>query len=440
MAIFSFSVHHLSHGLDAVARAHTRAGDLAHDLLETIDKTHGCVVIPTCNRLDLLVEANEEAGTGLERFLARRLAVADIVMRRDHDAIEHVVRVAAGLDSLVVGEREVSGQVRRALTVAHRDSTSSVALTRLLQGALRTSRIIAQLTGLASQGRSVVAAALDIVASERALAGCRALIVGTGAYAGAAVAALRSRGVLDIACYSSSGRAQHFASGHDLEAVSQGGLVDAMAEADLVITCRGLGSPVVMRSDVEAACDQRSGELLILDLALNRDLEDDARRVPGVRVITMEEVRRQVPDVAQRQVERAEELVAEGVGAIESDLRERAATPVVRAVRAYVDAALETEMARLPSEGTIEASQARQALRRLAAKMAHTPTVRAREAACQGATTAFARAVEQVIGVTVAPSSVNRVDPSEGDWDALACPVTGLTTDDLARNNEKEKQ
>lgn len=429
MGISTYTVHHATHGLEQVARAHTHAVGLAADLLAE-PEVAGVVVIPTCNRLEVLLDSDASPALGLR--LATRLGVPDPTLRCSTDAITHIVRVAAGLDSLVIGEREVSGQVRRALTVAHNARTASPALTRILQGALTTSRRIAQLTGLASQGRSVVAAGLDLAGPL----GTRALIVGTGAYAGATVAALRARGILDIACYSSSGRAATFAAGHDLRVVPPGGLVEALAAADLTVTCRGLGSPVVTLADIRAARAARGGDLLILDLALRRDLEAGAETEDGVRVITMEDVRQAVPDVDGSQVTRAETLVAEGVAHIETELRSRAAVPAVKAVREFVTRALEDEIARLPADDMLTRDDTVRALRRLAARLAHTPTIRAREAAAGGRADEFVGALKQVMGLVVDHPAHPHGLPA--DWEGERCPVTGLGLDDLATTPTEE--
>ncbi|MBD3689597.1 glutamyl-tRNA reductase [Nanchangia anserum] len=425
MAICSYTVHHATHGLDTVAAAHAHLDGLAGDLIER-PGVDGIVVIPTCNRLEVLLDAARD--DALDRHVATRIDVETPTRYEGHDAIRHIVRVAAGLDSLVVGEREVSGQVRRALTVAHNHHTATPALTRIIQGALTTSRRIAQLTGLSSQGRSVVAAGLDLVGDT--LAGRRALIVGTGAYAGATVAALRARGVLDIRVYSSSGRARDFARGHDLVPVDADDLAEALAHADLTITCRGLGSPALTRADIRRARRERDSDLVILDLALRRDIEAGSENEPGVRVITMADVRAAVPDAESHQVARALTLVDEGVAEIESELRSRAAVPAVRAVREFITAALDDEIARLPATATLSRDDALRSLRRLAARLAHTPTIRAREAAEGGRTDAFVDALHEVMGLVV---DYPRSDRAGGatDWDEARCPATGLSVTDL---------
>lgn len=426
MGMSTYTVHHLTHGLDTVAHAHARVEGLAADLVAD-DAVRGVVVIPTCNRLEVILDAADCPHLDLK--VTGRLDVADATKRSGTEAIGHIVRVACGLDSLVVGEREVSGQVRRALTVAHNTCTASPVLTRVLQGALTTSRRVAQLTGLASQGRSVVACGLDLADPD--LAGKRVLLVGTGAYAGATVAALRARGVFDISVYSTSGRAELFARGHDLAAVPADGLVDALAGADLTVTCRGLGSPVLRLVDLRAARAARTGDLTVLDLALRRDLEAGAEEEPGVRVVTMADVRAAVPDVASTQLERAEALVAEGIADIENDLRTRAAVPAVKAVRAFITEALNDEIDRLPAGPSLRRDDAIRALRRLAGRLAHTPTIRAREAAEGGRTQEFVDALEQVMGLVVDHPLTTMPGRDDG-WDTATCPATGLRLDDLA--------
>lgn len=127
------------------------------------------------------------------------------------------------------------------------------------------------------------------------------------------MAALRAKGVQDIAVYSTSGRAERFASGHDLEPVAKDQLVTALQAATLIVTCRGMGAPVLTKEEVGRALELSSGEKTILDLALQTDIEDGVADLERVKVINLEEISAHVPEAGKAQVERAEEIVSEGV-------------------------------------------------------------------------------------------------------------------------------
>ena len=317
MGLSSYSVHHLRHGLNAVAAASSTTDGLPEDLLQRLPEVMGVLPLSTCNRVEIVIETapaiSSEQLAAVDRYIQSRLGTI-CEIRRDRQVLEHLFTVACGLDSMVVGEREISGQLRRALRVATQERISSATITRACQGALTTSRRIAQLTGIASQGRSVVACGLEIVAERiDPLAGTPTLLIGTGSYAGAAVAALRAKGVQDISVYSTSGRAERFAYGHDLQPVAKDRLVAALEAATLIVTCRGMGSPVLTKEEVQRALALSSGEKTILDLALQTDIEDGVADLERVRVINLKETSAQVPEAGKAQVKRAEEIVAEGV-------------------------------------------------------------------------------------------------------------------------------
>jgi len=170
-----------------------------------------------------------------------------------------MLAIAAGLSSMVVGEAQIVGQVRRAAETAAAEGTLSPELVRVVERASATARRVAHETELSGQGRSVVAVGVDQAAGHLPpLEDCRALIVGTGSYAGATVADLRARGLSDIAVYSASNRAEAFAAGHGLRAVPTGALSEAMSRADLVVTCRGTGGPILTADVVAPIAAERA--------------------------------------------------------------------------------------------------------------------------------------------------------------------------------------
>ena len=231
--------------------------------VRTCEMITGAVVLATCNRFELYLDLADGAarsavpGVLSERDLAhaadevaRLIAVESGVsqeaarsaftVRSGADVTRHLFTVASGLDSMVVGEREIAGQVRRALDSSHAEATTSPRLERLFQSASRASKRVAHTTHLGADGRSVVSVGLDLAeASIPPWRQTSAVIVGTGAYAGATVAALRARGCADISVYSASGRAEQFAQARGVDAVTD--LVAALGEADLVVSCSGAG-------------------------------------------------------------------------------------------------------------------------------------------------------------------------------------------------------
>lgn len=436
VGLSSYSVHHLRHGLNAVAAASSTTDGLPEDLLQRLPEVRGVLPLSTCNRVEIIIETapaiSSEQLAAVDSYIQSRLGTI-CEIRRDRQVLEHLFTVACGLDSMVVGEREISGQLRRALRVATQERISSATITRACQGALTTSRRVAQLTGIASQGRSVVACGLEIVAERiDPLVGTPTLLIGTGSYAGAAVAALRAKGVQDISVYSTSGRAERFAYGHDLQPIAKDQLVAALEAATLIVTCRGMGSPVLTKEEVQRALELSSGEKTILDLALQTDIEDGVADLERVRVINLGEISAQVPEAGKAQVKRAQEIVAEGVQEAEALLADRQMDSVVVALRDSFRQVLADEVERLPKGDAIAREEAEYALRHLAARLAHIPTINAHRAGREGMGREYVNALQQVWGLDL------EVPPAPQDKTQV-CPVTGLSVDDLKQESSSEE-
>ena len=373
----------------------------------------GVLILSTCNRVAIVLDAPdgrpvEALRDAVAAFLAERAGAGGPVPLSawsGHAAHLELFATAAGLTSMVVGEREIAGQLRRALTSATAEGTATGAITRAVEHASAASRRVAVRTSLASTGRSVVSVALDLAASRMPpLDGASVLVVGTGAYAGAAVTALRERGASDIGVYSRSERAGPFAAGHAVRAVEEADLPGRLARADLIITCRGLGGPVLTRELLAPVVRRRrpapphvrekAGPLVVLDLALSRDVERAVGSLPGVELIDLPAVQRAVPDVAASQV-----------GAARMD-------PVVRRLRSGVEGIVEEEVARMRTrDGAVDAEEAARALHHLAARLLHHPTVAVRRAGETGREQEYLEALDLVLGPEVAAGLRGGTEP-----------------------------
>ncbi|MDO5746283.1 MAG: glutamyl-tRNA reductase [Actinomycetaceae bacterium] len=456
MALISYSVHHREHGLTHVEQAAANVQGLASQLVGLPDMA-GALVLSTCNRVEVLIDVatdNPNATTFFTSYIGYMLWCGDAAqtmageqhfisedevlghrepqfkfpmrVRHGSEVIHHFFNIAAGLDSMVVGEREISGQLRRALQVATNQKTASATITRICEHALHTSRRVAQLTGLASQGRSVVNIGMEAVAQARYLDHhTLALIIGTGSYAGAAVAALRARGIQNIQVYSQSGRAKVFAAGHDLHPVDD--LAEALRINDIVITCSGKGDCIIDHQVAYTARNQRDSDMIILDLALSKDVDPLVARMPGVYVIDLDMIQQRVPQAQREQVQRAYQIVGEGVTEAIDTIRSRRMDPVVIAMRETINAVVDEEIQKLPQSPTMSRADAEQALRRMARRLAHTPSEKAREAGQMGRAEEFIDAVEQVLGLELELPGCSGAASSKRK---IGCPgETGLPPD-----------
>lgn len=433
MGLHLYSIHHGDHGLAAVEQVAPAVPGLAMRLIESSPDVRGVVVLSTCNRLEVYVDVDAGAHPGVaiqvrEAIAAGQcdVAAAEVPLRVRHasEVLWHLFEVGAGLDSLVVGEREVAGQLRRALKSARAEGTATYLLTESIEQALRTSRRVAHLTGLAANGRSVVGVALDLL--RRDWPSTRVLLLGTGSYAGAVVSALAARGSRSVAVHSPSGRAPGFAASHAVGVAED--LADALAGSDVVISCRGVGTPVLTVDVVSQALVAREGRSLdIVDLALARDAEPDVGRLPGVRLVDLAAIQRHVPEASAREVARAEDLVARGVADLLTRLKGRQLDSAIVALRDTVSSMVDDEIERLPSGRPVTGAEAAHALRRLAARLMHEPSVRVRQAAEEGRGDVALAALSELYGLEIeapAPSSVPTprpvVDPDPLDTAAGA--------------------
>lgn len=374
----------------------------------------GCVVLATCNRFEVYLEAADGTDPGVAAKAAVQ-AVANMtglshatttdVLRLlvgARPVAEHLFAVASGLDSMVVGEREVAGQVRRALEVARTDGTTSPMLERLFQSASRASRAVGAGTGLGSSGRSVAAVALDLAADALAdgdddpLVGARVLVIGTGAFARATVKVLRRRGAARIVVHSPSGRSVVPVDEPQLAVVPGDGLVDALAQADLVVGCSGVRGPVVGPEELHVA--RRSGRagrsLVLVDLALRHDIDPAVADVPGVTLIDLVTVQERA-GLGTPVIVAGQQIVAVHARRFADRIAELEVVPAVVALRSHVHALVDAEVARLPAASRAEVEPV---ARRIAAQMLHEASERARELARRGEGRAYRAAVELLVG------------------------------------------
>jgi glutamyl-tRNA reductase len=372
----------------------------------------GAVVLSTCNRFEVYFESETFHG-GLERVLATlRDALAgdaaglgsQFEVYAGQAAVQHLLEVASGLDSMVVGEAEIIGQVREALAAS--GDRASAPLHRLFHAALTTAKAVSTETGLGAAGRSIAEVGLDLVERRHsALAGRRALVVGTGAYARVVTAALLRRGCTDVAVHSPSGRAERFAESHAVEAIAVDGLADALAAADVVVSCSGGeqgGRPVITAEDLARARASATRLLPVLDLSLSGDVAPDAAALPEVDLIDLEEVGANAPAEQVSAVLAARDLVARGVDTYLHLEQGRAATPAVTAIRAHVSQFIEREIESANRRYDAETAAAvANSLRRVSNALLHTPSLRAAELARTGALEDYSHALRTLFGIDV---------------------------------------
>ena len=355
------SYHELT--FEALDRLSACADRIIH-VIEQRAPVAGAVVLATCNRFELYLDIDAqltEAGiihaarhiAGLvatESGVDAETALASFRISTGSDTVTHLFTVAAGLDSMVVGEREVAGQVKRALAASHEAGASSPLLEMLFQRAARTSKRIAEQTALGHVGRSIVTHSLDVAAqSLPPWSQVRALLVGTGFYAGAVFAELSSRGCTDVSVYSPSGRAKTFTAKHQATAVDD--LSEPLARVDIVLACSGAHNQAASldRGYVidEAVLADSARPLVMIDLALHNDIDPSVGTLDQVTLLGLADLTTQVPAADTAAILAAKRIVDEGVTDFEETRLGREADAAVVALRAKADETIAERVAEL---------------------------------------------------------------------------------------------
>jgi len=372
----------------------------------------GWVLLSTCNRLEIYLDADRFHDAIDEVIdavaLASGMASAEVgellTVRVGSPVAAHLFSVASGLESMVVGEAEISGQVARALREAQDRGAVTPLLHALFHGAARTAKKVASTTELGDAGRSVASVALDVAlrTTDLAPAAATAVVIGTGAYARVVVAALRARGCTDVRVYSPSGRAVEFAASHDLVAVAGDGLPAALAAADLVVSCSGTTGGALSVELLEPAMAGRDTPLPIIDLALRPDVPVAVRELPGSWVVDLHTVAAHADPAHAGAFASAQDMVLDAVAGFEDELAIRELDPAVVALRSHVSGAVDREMARLRAkydQGV--ADDMALALHRVTQSLLHNPTMRARELARSGDGEDYLNALHTLFGIEI---------------------------------------
>lgn len=407
MSLVVVGASHHTVAMDELAQLAAIAEPLRRRLVEH-PAISGSIVLATCNRFEVYLDAVRfhdavEETLDLVAGLAgpsAASAVEALQVKVGEGAVAHCLTVACGLDSMVVGEAEIAGQVRTAL--AESDAVSPV-LRRLFQHALSTSKTVITHTSLGAAGRSVASVGLDLVESRHGrLAERRTLLIGTGAYARVVTAELSRRGCTDVWVHSATGRAEAFAQTHAVAPVHPGELVDALTRAELIITCSGASTPILDDSVLAPARSAATSALPIIDLSLGGDLTPAAAALPGVDCIGLEAIGEHAPTEAATAILAAQEIVTKGVAAFLHLEGGRAADPAVVAMRSHImdiiGAELELVARRYPAE-TAEAVA--RSLRRVSNELMHTPSLRAQELARTGELDDYRRAMRTLFGIDI---------------------------------------
>ncbi|WP_151525700.1 glutamyl-tRNA reductase [Serinicoccus kebangsaanensis] len=403
MSVLVVGLSHRSAPIDLLERVSldVRAGQRFASRLHGGDHVHEVLVLSTCNRLEVVVEAGtfhgalEEIGAALGELggLTREQLTDHLFVHYDDRAVAHLFELACGLDSMAVGESQVLGQLRDALALAQRNGHLGPSLNPLVQQALRVGKRAHAETAIDEVSRSLVELGLGQARGVLGdLAGARTVVVGAGAMSGLAVATLVREGVEDVVVVNRTPeRARRLAAQHGARTAPWSDLSGAVGSADLVLTCTGAVGHVLDEAGLaqaRSAAGRSGAPVVLLDLALPRDVAPEVARLRGVHLWGLAELQDATrPDDAEA-TEPAAVTAARGLvaGEVAGYLTERHAArlgPTLAALRTSAGRVVDAEMARLdqrlPHLPDDERSEVRHTVQRVVDKLLHTPTTRVKQ-------------------------------------------------------------
>ena len=384
-------------------------------------------VISTCNRVEIYTEVDRFHGSvetlsGLlvaQAGLSTEEILPHLYVHYDDGAVSHLFQVAAGLDSMAVGEGQILGQTREALRLGQEAGTVGPALNVLFQQALRVGKRSRAETGIDQVAPSLISAALE--RSDQAVgavAGKRVVVVGAGAMAGLATATVSRLGAAEVVVVNrSAGRAGRLATEHGARAAAMSDLPAEIASADLLVTCTGATGVLVSREMVETARRGAERPLAVIDVALPHDVDPSVAELPGVLLVGLAELADVLHDSeAGREVVEVRRIVAQEVSAFLSARRQANVTPTVVALRTMATSVVDAEMVRLdgrlPGLDAAARAEVLHTVRRVADKLLHEPTVRVKELANEQGAVSYATALAELFALD--PDAVDAVTRPEG--------------------------
>jgi glutamyl-tRNA reductase len=442
--LLALGVSHKTAPLDLRERLSLTEGRAAGALRELTEVAgiHEAAAISTCNRTELYLVVSDpvEAESSALGILTRQAEIrptellGHLYSLRSSEAVRHLFRVTAGLDSMIVGEAEIQGQVKRAYELALVEGATGPILNRLFRGALAAGGRARDETGISEKNVSIPSVAVELARRTLGdLAERRVLVIGAGETAELVARALVRRGVATVFVANrhydrAIGLAQRFQG----NAVRFEELPEQLEQADIVVSATNSPHHIVERDDLEQVMRIREGRpLLLVDIAVPRDIEPACREIAGVSLHDIDDVQQIVTRNAggrEAEARRAELLLDAEQDRFERWLSSLSVTPTIASMRERADEIVRRVLAENESrwESLSEADRERldAMAKAIASRLLHEPTLRMKRSAGSDEAYLYVSALRELFGLDVetepqgeAPSNVRelrRVDPGRG--------------------------
>ena len=435
--ILALGASHKTAPLELREKLALPSGRASRVLAELTDHeaVHEAVALFTCNRTELhLVAADPvEAESAALAILSRQAGLRPtellgaIYSLRATAAVDHLFAVTAGLDSMIVGESEIQGQVKRAYELALVEGVTGPVSNRLFRDALAAGKRVRSETGIARSNVSVSTVAVQLATDFLgSLGGKRVLVIGAGENAELTARALRDRGVETLFVANrrydrALGLAQRFGG----RAVTFEDMPQELEHADIVVTSTGAPHQIIGREELQYVAASRLGRpLVLIDLAVPRDIEPSVRDCPGIALYDMDDLQRAVTanmGAREAEAEEARGLVREEVERFEAWVESLDVIPTISALRRrgdeVVDQVLRENASRWESLSDADRERVEVMARAVVSRLLHEPTLRLKGSAGDHSSYRYVHTLRELFGLEAAlaphedqPAEVTRLD------------------------------